>query len=132
MTAPQVWSSWVPGNVAVAGASEAVIGTLVIGSMPQHGNLIRLVCSATVAIDTSATSIILKIREDSISGTVLATVEYKGAAADTDLFVTLPVNATDQLGEFANKVYVLTSTAASAAAGYNASAVSMMAMVGPG
>jgi len=130
--APQVWSSFVAGNVAVASASEAVIGTLVIGSVSEKGQQVRLVCSAQAAIDTSATSVVFKLKPDSISGTALATVTFTPKAANNETTIVMPIEATDTLGDVVGKTYVLTSTAASAAAGYNASSVSMVAIVGPG
>ena len=124
MPGPTAWQQTVIndviGNQSITTTSETVIATLAGVNSRSTNAQIKLLGTCTFAVSAATTSVTLKIRPDSISGTALATTIVEAAAAATLTDAVGVIVAEDLFsGEYCNKTYVLTIAAAAAAANWN-------------
>jgi hypothetical protein len=124
MSGPTAWQQTVTadviGNQSITTTAETVIATLAGVNSRSVGANIKLLGTVSYAIDAAATSVTLRIRPNSISGTALATTLVEAATAATLTDATGVIVAEDVFaGEYCNKTYVLTIAAAAAAGNWN-------------
>jgi hypothetical protein len=113
-----------------AGASEAVIATLSGNLTLYAGQSFKLHGNLACQVAASTASVILKIRRDSLTGTVVATSPtYNGGDVTTPKLVGFDVYGTDQVTDVSGQTYVLTVTLASAGGATTVSSVFLEARV---
>jgi hypothetical protein len=94
-------------GVSLTSTNEVVVATI---TGVQTNNIHRrLLLSGVVEVNpgTGATSLTLKIRRDSVSGTAIGTAVTVACTASTK--ISASIAATDEPGEVAGKTYVLTA-----------------------
>jgi len=94
-------------GVSLTTTTETVVASL---SGVQTDNIYRrILLSGVVEVNpgTGATSLTLRIRRDSVSGTAIGTAVTVACTASTKLSATIA--ATDEPGEVAGQTYVLTA-----------------------
>jgi len=124
MPGPTAWQQTVIndviGNQSITTTTETVIATLAGINSRSVGASIKLLGVCTFAVAAATTSVTLRIRPDSISGTALATTVVEGGVAGDIADATGVIVAEDLFtGEYCNKTYVLTIAAAAAGANWN-------------
>lgn len=104
----------VTANITLALNTETVVATLAgITTLPGGA---RVLLDGTVLFDgaVGTTSGIVRIRRDSVTGTLVG--EGQAVTVAGDVTVSIPVHAEDAPGEISGRSYVLTAEAAGAAA----------------
>jgi len=94
-------------GVSLTATDEIVVASI---SRVQTDNIHRrLLLSGVVEVNpgTAATSLTLRIRRDSVSGTAIGTAVTVACTASTK--ISASIAATDEPGEVAGKTYVLTA-----------------------
>ncbi len=110
--------------VSVVGVTETVIATLTMANPPSGGFTARLLALLKFTAGTGQTSVTLRWRRNSLTGTVVGVAQAVNVtAANTSDNVHA---AEDAPGDVANQVYVLTATQAGGAG--NGSAVLVEAL----
>jgi len=128
---PVIRSSFAIGPVPVAGAAEAVIGTVDGIETPLPGYRVQLMASGFVTVDPFTTDITVTLRRGDLTGVVVNTqgpiVVVPAALADAPFSIT----GTDEPGDVADQSYVLTVIQTAAAGATDAAYVSLIAITAP-
>lgn len=115
---------------AITTTNETVIATLAGLDSRQAGGPILLLGYAQFAVNASTTGVTLRVRQDSLTGSLVQAAAAVAMTAATATFDQLNVLALDQpTGEYAGKTYVLTIQATAAAANWNNNAAVLVALV---
>lgn len=126
------FTAYTATDTSLVTTAETVIATLSGVSTNQPGQTVSLSGSATLSTGASTTGVTFRVREDSLSGTVVgesAPDVLEGAAGSVETH-TIDV-ATSLLGEFSGKTFVLTAQQVAAAANGNVTQASLSAEVTP-
>lgn len=126
------YSTQVTADTTLTTTSETVVATLSGITTSQAGQTIALRGQATITTGGSTTAITLRVRRDSVSGTVVGEAiadQIEAAAGSTE---THDIYAEDTTrGEGSGFTYVLTAQQTAAAANGSALQASLEANVGP-
>ena len=121
----------VASDTTLVTTAETVVATLSGVSTARPGENIRLEGSVTLTTGGSTTALVLRVRQDSLTGTLVdeaITDQVEAAAGSTE---THDIVAYDSSGaEYAGKTYVLTVSQTGAAANGSAVHASLKAEVG--
>ena len=133
MPGPTAWQQNIVavnfGTQSITTTTETVICTLSGLASRQAGNPIFLQGWAAFAVNASTTSTVLRIRQDSLTGALVSNTAPFTATAGTTSAATSDVNAQDSPAlEYENKTYVLTIQATAAAANWNVTAATLIAL----
>lgn len=115
-------------NPTMVTTAETVIATLTAISPSTGGEPIALTAWADITLAASTTGLTLRVRRQSLTGTVVATAGPIAATASARVIADM--DCTDFPGDVAGFVYVLTAQAAAASANATVNAVSLAAVYG--
>ena len=111
-------------------AAEAVIATLGGVLSLRSGQVFKLHAWVAMTPEASATTLVLKIRRDSLTGTTVVTSPtFAGGDIVAGLLASWDVYGSDQATDVGGATYVLTATLANAAGTSTVSAVMLEARV---
>lgn len=122
----------VAADVTLTTTAETVLATLTGVQSQRPGQSVFLEGDFVLLTGTSTTAVVARVREDSLTGTLVDEIETDtavGAAGSTDPYrITAQHNPT---GELSNKTYVLTASMTGAAANGTSVHASLKATVSP-
>lgn len=102
-------------TATVAGATEASVMTLTGPSSSYAGQTFKLHGWLAFQVAASTASVVLKIRRDSLAGTIVVTSPtYNGGDVTTPKLTAFELFGSDTQLDVASGIYVLTATLASA------------------
>ena len=127
---PHVYNNQVTTDVPESAANtETVINTIAGISSEFPGQQVSFVAFATIAMAASTTAMTLRIRQDSLTGTLVGEAPVAAGDVVASKVTCLPMFATDTPGENANRTYVLTMQATAGATAANCTASQVTAIV---
>lgn len=119
-------------NTSLVTTAETVVATLSGISMQRPGQTICLRGALTLTTGTNTTNVRLRVREDSLTGTIVPSDPNDAVEAAAGSIETHEIYVEHApTGEVANKTYVLTAIQTAASANGTASQASLVAEVVP-
>lgn len=133
MPGPTAWqqqlTSQSVSTQSITTTTETVIATLSGVFSRSVGAPVNLTGSAVFAVNASTTSVTLRLRYASLTGTQLTAQTISGGIAGDITAADGTIGFTDNpTGEYANQVYVMTIQATAAAANWNVTFASLSAL----
>lgn len=130
MTSPPLFYQTFDIQASPADATETVIATLTGVCSQQASNIFKLAGSTNVTPEASGADVILRIRRNTLTGTLVAgPVGVPGEIDPNTGGVLAEITGQDSPGDSAGAVYVLTATITSAAGASVVNQVSLTARV---
>lgn len=128
----RVYNVDVSADTTVVNAAETVVATLTNVSLQSANQSVRLHGQINILTGTSTTSVVLRVRRDSVSGTVIGEAETDTLAAAVGGTEDHDIEVTDAPGvELAGATYVLTVVQTAGAANGTVNHASLEATVQP-
>lgn len=129
MPPPNVASSTAITNATVVTNAETVVCTLPNVITPFGGLLIKFLAFVNISLAASTTSLRLRIRRDSLTGTAIFDSGAITAGIAASTLANVLAGGQDQPGEVA-ATYVLTVQTVGAAANHTVNATQLQAIIG--
>lgn len=129
---PAPWQTEVLSKVVVASpalALETIIAQLVVGAVADPSAFVDLSGWAAFTVGTAGTATRMRIRQGSLTGTVVADTGALTGGIAAAALVAQDVEGVDQPGEVASLVYVMTLQVTAATAASAVSGVKLRALI---